>query len=57
MLDEPQDLPQPSEADPSDPMPVSPPKRSTHAVSSPLSVKVETYEGPLDLLLDLIRKQ
>jgi len=26
-------------------------------VSSPLNVRLEQYEGPLDLLLDLIRKQ
>src|SRR5262249_40727563 len=30
---------------------------SWRAVSSPLNVHLETYEGPLDLLLDLIRKQ
>src|SRR5438105_8529150 len=33
------------------------PKRATHAATPPPSVKVEIYEGPLDLLLDLIRKQ
>jgi len=32
-------------------------KRATHAATPPPSVKVEIYEGPLDLLLDLIRKQ
>ena len=26
-------------------------------MSSPLDVRLEKYEGPLDLLLDLIRKQ
>ena len=26
-------------------------------MSSPLNVHLEQYEGPLDLLLDLIRKQ
>ena len=26
-------------------------------MESPLNVQLETYEGPLDLLLDLIRKQ
>src|SRR5437879_13456131 len=30
---------------------------SWEAVSSPLNVHLESYEGPLDLLLDLIRKQ
>src|SRR6201987_1524882 len=30
---------------------------SWEAVSSPLNVHLEHYEGPLDLLLDLIRKQ
>ncbi len=34
----------------------SPAKRVTHA-GSPPRVKLEIYEGPLDLLLDLIRKQ
>ncbi len=35
----------------------SSPKRLTHASASPPPVKLEVYEGPLDLLLDLIRKQ
>lgn len=30
---------------------------SLEVVSSPLNVRLEQYEGPLDLLLDLIRKQ
>ena len=30
---------------------------SLNTVSSPLDVRLEKYEGPLDLLLDLIRKQ
>src|SRR5580692_11933080 len=30
---------------------------SWEAVSSPLNVHLEHYEGPLDLLLDLIRRQ
>jgi len=33
------------------------PMLSWKAVSSPLDVHLEQYEGPLDLLLDLIRKQ
>ena len=33
------------------------PKRSTHAAAPPPPIKLEAYEGPLDLLLDLIRKQ
>jgi segregation and condensation protein A len=34
-----------------------PPKRASHAATTPPGVKLEIYEGPLDLLLDLIRKQ
>src|SRR5215475_2529117 len=30
---------------------------SINTVSSPLDVRLEKYEGPLDLLLDLIRRQ
>jgi segregation and condensation protein A len=37
--------------------PAALPKRATHAASPPPPVKLEVYEGPLDLLLDLIRKQ
>jgi segregation and condensation protein A len=33
------------------------PKRASHAAAAPPGVKLEIYEGPLDLLLDLIRKQ
>jgi segregation and condensation protein A len=33
------------------------PRRATHAPAPPPPVKLEIYEGPLDLLLDLIRKQ
>jgi segregation and condensation protein A len=33
------------------------PKRVSHATAAPPAVKLEIYEGPLDLLLDLIRKQ
>jgi segregation and condensation protein A len=32
-------------------------KRVSHAVTAPPPVKLVNYEGPLDLLLDLIRKQ
>jgi segregation and condensation protein A len=32
-------------------------KRATRALAGPPPVKLEVYEGPLDLLLDLIRKQ
>ena len=32
-------------------------KRVSHASAAPPSVRLEIYEGPLDLLLDLIRKQ
>jgi segregation and condensation protein A len=34
-----------------------PGKRATRSLTSPPPIKVEAYEGPLDLLLDLIRKQ
>jgi segregation and condensation protein A len=37
--------------------PAALPKRVSHAASTPPPVKLEVYEGPLDLLLDLIRKQ
>ncbi len=33
------------------------PKRATHAPTEAPAVKLEIYQGPLDLLLDLIRKQ
>src|ERR1035437_447504 len=32
-------------------------KRVSHATAQPPPIKLEAYEGPLDLLLDLIRKQ
>jgi segregation and condensation protein A len=35
----------------------APPKRASQAPGRPPAVKLEMYEGPLDLLLDLIRKQ
>ena len=37
--------------------PAPSPKRVSHAPATPPGVKLEAYEGPLDLLLDLIRKQ
>ena len=37
--------------------PLRAPMLSWEAVSSPLNVHLESYDGPLDLLLDLIRKQ
>jgi len=37
--------------------PVFAPKRVSHASAAAPAVKLEAYEGPLDLLLDLIRKQ
>lgn len=37
--------------------PAAPAKRVSHLPASPPPVKVAVYEGPLDLLLDLIRKQ
>jgi segregation and condensation protein A len=44
-----------SAANESAPQPAT--KRATHAATAPPAVKLEIYEGPLDLLLDLIRKQ
>jgi segregation and condensation protein A len=38
-------------------LPPAPQKRATHAAAPVPPVKLEIYEGPLDLLLDLIRKQ
>jgi segregation and condensation protein A len=40
-----------------EPAPGPEPKRATHAATAAPPVKLEVYEGPLDLLLDLIRKQ
>ena len=37
--------------------PDAPARRATHASAALPGVKLEAYEGPLDLLLDLIRKQ
>jgi len=37
--------------------PVRGPRRMTHFGASPPPIKLGVYEGPLDLLLDLIRKQ
>jgi segregation and condensation protein A len=39
------------------PLPLPAPKRLTHGRTPPPPVKLAMYEGPLDLLLDLIRKQ
>ncbi|MBZ5516758.1 MAG: segregation/condensation protein A [Acidobacteriia bacterium] len=38
-------------------VPAASPKRVSHAPALSPAVKLEIYEGPLDLLLDLIRKQ
>ena len=38
-------------------VPASAPKRATHAPTAAPPVRLEIYEGPLDLLLELIRKQ
>jgi len=56
MTDDPQ---QPGAADvgPQNLALASAPKRVSHALVTPPGVKLEVYEGPLDLLLDLIRKQ
>jgi len=42
---------------PPEPAPAATVKRMSQASGSPPQVKLEIYEGPLDLLLDLIRKQ
>jgi segregation and condensation protein A len=55
MSDEPQppDSERPAEAQPQE----MPAKRVSRAGTAPPPVKLQVYEGPLDLLLDLIRKQ
>lgn len=50
------DSQQPAET-PETPGAAAPAKRSTRTGEPPPPVKLEIYEGPLDLLLDLIRKQ
>ncbi len=49
------ELPAPPEA--AAPEAAARPKRATSVATPPPPVKLEAYEGPLDLLLDLIRKQ
>jgi len=51
--------PNPQAAEPTAPgePAAAPAKRSSHLATPPPPVKLEAYEGPLDLLLDLIRKQ
>ncbi len=56
MLDDPQQ-PGAGDAAAQNAQPEPPPKRISHAAAPPPPVKLEVYEGPLDLLLDLIRKQ
>ncbi len=58
MADEPRD-PNPQTPTPPDPGEVPAPsaKRVTHLAAPPPPVRLGNYEGPLDLLLDLIRKQ
>ena len=58
MADEPRD-PNPELPTPPEPGEVPAPavKRVSHLAAPPPPVKVAVYEGPLDLLLDLIRKQ
>jgi len=52
---------EPAEAVPAEsaaePAPSVPTKRITHSAAPPPPLKLGAYEGPLDLLLDLIRKQ
>ncbi len=55
---EPQNPPEPSEAISAPEKAVVPTaKRSSHLATPPPPIKLGNYEGPLDLLLDLIRKQ
>jgi segregation and condensation protein A len=58
MIDEPRD-PNPETPAPGElgETPAPPPKRVSHLTAPPPPVKLAVYEGPLDLLLDLIRKQ
>ena len=54
MDETPQHVPEPQATEAAEPVSV---KRATQAAEPPPAVKLEIYEGPLDLLLDLIRKQ
>jgi segregation and condensation protein A len=58
MIDEPQrpNSETPGTGAPDDPA-APPAKRVSHLAAPPPSLKLAAYEGPLDLLLDLIRKQ
>lgn len=57
-MDEPREPNSESPPDRAEPFGTAPgPKRASHAATAPPPVKLEIYEGPLDLLLDLIRKQ
>jgi segregation and condensation protein A len=58
MIDEPRD-PNPETPAPGElgETPAPTPKRVSHLAAPPPPVKLAIYEGPLDLLLDLIRKQ
>ncbi|HZO98873.1 MAG TPA: segregation/condensation protein A [Terriglobia bacterium] len=56
MVDETQN-PENSGAEGQTPAPPPAAKRASHAPTPPPPLKLEIYEGPLDLLLDLIRKQ
>ncbi len=65
MIDEPH-VPSPETPEPNEPaealsapgeVPAPAAKRVTHLAAPPPPVKLRNYEGPLDLLLDLIRKQ
>jgi segregation and condensation protein A len=58
MIDEPR-APNPQTPAPAEPGDVPAPtaKRVSHLAAPPPPVKLGNYEGPLDLLLDLIRKQ
>jgi segregation and condensation protein A len=58
MIDEPRD-PNPETPAPGElgETPSPPPKHVSHLTAPPPPVKLAIYEGPLDLLLDLIRKQ
>jgi segregation and condensation protein A len=57
MIDDPQESNVDSPGDAAESSALPPARRVTHAATPPPPVKLEAYEGPLDLLLDLIRKQ
>jgi segregation and condensation protein A len=58
MTDDPQQpAPEPTESENAPSLPETPARRVSRMATPPPGVKLDAYEGPLDLLLDLIRKQ